>query len=96
MLNTLQLQKLEEYAENVYEAIVIISKRARQINAEARKVALANAVEEDDNFDVFSDEPDFDNVDFSQKDEPKPTTVALEEFLAGKLKYEYGTVEKLN
>jgi DNA-directed RNA polymerase subunit K/omega len=96
MLNTLQLQKLEEHAENVYEAIVVIAKRARQINEEVRKATIAAYVEEDDSFDVFSDEPNFDNVDLSKKDEPKPTTLALEEFLAGKIKFEYGKIEKLN
>ena len=96
MLNTLQLQKLEEYTENVYEAIVIIAKRARQINTESRKAAIDANVEEDDRLDVFSDEPDFDNIDFSKKAEPKPTALALEEFLAGQLKFEYGKIEKLS
>jgi len=33
MVETLDLSELNKHAENIYEAIVIIAKRARQINA---------------------------------------------------------------
>ena len=35
-LNPLELKSLDNHAENVYEAIVVLSKRARQINEEMK------------------------------------------------------------
>jgi len=95
MLSTLPLNELEKNTENVYEAIIIIAKRARQINVEQKK--LMNTEEDSDANDDYIDE-DFEKRNFEYKSDrqrlPKPTTIALEEFLAGKLIYEYPAKNK--
>ncbi|MDZ7262429.1 MAG: DNA-directed RNA polymerase subunit omega, partial [candidate division KSB1 bacterium] len=48
MASTLSLSELEKYAENIYEAIVVIAKRARQINDEQKRL-LGMEVEPEEN-----------------------------------------------
>jgi len=91
MLSTLRLDELVKSTENVYEAIIIIAKRARQINAEQKK--LQDLDEDNESLsDDFSDE-EIDRRHQEYKRDavrpPKPTTVALNEFLEGKLTFGY-------
>lgn len=91
MLSTLRLDELVKSTENVYEAIIIIAKRARQINAEQKK--LQDLEEESDSLnDDFSDEEiDRRHQEYKRDTNrpPKPTTVALNEFMEGKLSFDY-------
>ena len=90
MVETLDLNELNKYAENIYEAIVIIAKRARQINIEQKQILERES-------EIFDeDEEDFDNegvekdlVDRKYIRLPKPTRIALDEYLAGKLRSKY-------
>ncbi|MCI0511815.1 DNA-directed RNA polymerase subunit omega [candidate division KSB1 bacterium] len=88
MLTTLPLEELERNTENVYEAIIVIAKRARQINEEQKKVMDLELGTEDfsENYD---EETEIVNQDKKTIRQPKPTTVALEEFLNGQLTYLY-------
>lgn len=88
MLNTLPLEELVKNTENVYEAIIIIAKRARQINQEYKQ-SLDR--ENDYGHDVEDYDDDFErkNVEYKRIHQPKATTVALNEFLNGKLKFDY-------
>jgi DNA-directed RNA polymerase subunit K/omega len=89
MAETLPLEALEKYADNIYEAIVIISKRARQIN-EFQKKMLENQYETIANDDDFDDEGvSRDLVDHQYIKLPNPTSVALQEMLEGKLEKGY-------
>ena len=89
MVHPISLSDLEEHAENVYEAIVVIAKRARQINDEQKRYleSQMDLTQEEDEMDTetFSTEA----IDQAYLKMPKPTRVALEEMLAGKLKFEY-------
>jgi len=91
MVHPISLSDLEEHAENVYEAIVVIAKRARQINDEQKRYleSQMDLTQEEDELDTdtFSTEA----IDQAYLKMPKPTRVALEEMLAGKLKFEYLT-----
>lgn len=82
------VKKLEEKTNNIYESIVIISKRANQI-ASQLKEELHNKLQ---NFENDSDtlEEVFENreqIEISMQYErmPKPTLLATEEFLNDKI-----------
>ena len=85
MAETLPLDELEKYATNVYEAIVMIAIRARQIN-ELQKQILDNeaeAISQTEEFD--EDGVNADIIEHKFLRLPKPTTIALNEYLEGKL-----------
>lgn len=79
---------LEAQTQNIYEAIAIIAKRAEQINSDL-KTELVEKLEE---FATFNDslEEVFENkeqIEVSKFYErlPKPTALAVEEWLKGKV-----------
>ena len=89
MIQTLPLHELDKFADNVYEAIIMIARRARQINELQKKVLDAEAASIT-NSDEYDDEGvSQDLVDRQYLKLPKPTTIALQEMLHGKLKKEY-------
>ena len=82
------LRKFDEKTENLYEAIAIVSKRANQIAAQMKE-ELHNKLQEFTN-DSDTLEEVFENreqIEISSYYErlPKPTLIAAEEFLAGKI-----------
>lgn len=88
---TRTLRQLDAPTGNIYESVVIISKRANQISVE-RKAEISNRLIE---FAHTSDtlEETFENreqIEMSRYFErmPKPAIVATEEFLSGDLAYE--------
>ncbi|MBD8083239.1 DNA-directed RNA polymerase subunit omega [Chryseobacterium caseinilyticum] len=83
---TYNKDKIEEKVGSIYEAIVIMGKRAEQINAEIR-TELHNKLDE---FAVHNStlEEVFENreqIEISKHYEklPKPTSIAIEEWLNG-------------
>lgn len=93
MVKTLPLSELEKHSENVYEAIMVIAKRARQINEE-QKTQMDSAIDTDELREDHEEEEDKKETEetIEEKElvkEEKPTMVALEEMLQGKLRYEY-------
>jgi len=92
MGSTLSLEDLEKYSDNIYEAIVILGKRARQINDD-QKVFIEREAGIDDSYDD-DDEDEF--IDREMVDEgkkirlPKPTSMAINELISGKLQFDYG------
>ncbi|MFQ5824291.1 MAG: DNA-directed RNA polymerase subunit omega [bacterium] len=89
MIKTLPIKELEKYANNVYEAIIILAKRARQINDE-QKLLFHHDMEYDEDFEEEEEEESNRKVkEVKHINLPKPTTIALEEFLAGKIRYDY-------
>ncbi|MBN1998897.1 DNA-directed RNA polymerase subunit omega [candidate division KSB1 bacterium] len=94
MAQTLPLDELEKYADNVYEAIVMIAKRARQINdlqkrrmEKEMEMILQNTTFDDENVSQ-------DVVDHQYLKLPNPTTIALQEMLDGKLTRDYPQVDE--
>ncbi|MFQ5865408.1 MAG: DNA-directed RNA polymerase subunit omega [bacterium] len=89
MIRTLPLTELDKYAENIYEAIIILAKRARQINDEQKREFLQE-IEYDEDFDEYEEE-ETDRIvkDAKLVNLPKPTTIALDEFLSGRIQYKY-------
>lgn len=95
MIRTLPITQIEKVAETVYEACIIIAKRARQINAEQRQKLMRErefdedyeGYGEDEGEQIIATDIDFLNL-------PKPTSLALEEFMAGKIEYSYREEEE--
>jgi DNA-directed RNA polymerase omega subunit len=74
------LRKLEEKTKNIYEAVVVMSKRARQINQERYEEQVMELSEELE-LDVLDESPDIKPEDYEEKE--KVTTIAVNEFLEG-------------
>src|SRR6187431_760976 len=87
---TRDLLKYEKGTGNIYESLVIISKRANHISAELKE-ELQNKLSEfasstDNLEEVFENREQIEISKFYER-LPKPTSTATEEFLEGKLNY---------
>ena len=89
MAETLPLDKLEEKVDSLYEAVAIIAKRARQINELQRRMIERQNEGNVDDDELEEDAFDKDVVDRQYLKLPKPTTIALQEMMDGKLDFEY-------
>ena len=78
------LRKMEEKTKNIYEAVVVMSKRARQINQERYEEQVMEISEELE-LDVLDESPDIKPEDYEEKE--KVTTKAVNEFLEGKVNW---------
>jgi DNA-directed RNA polymerase subunit K/omega len=90
-IKTLDISVLEKSAENIYEATVIGSKRARQINDET-KIELAQRLEPvllKDVDDESATNQDKLNLSMEFEKKIKPTTQAVDEIVEKKLNYRY-------
>lgn len=92
-INPIDLREIDKRASNVYEAIIVASKRARQINDENKIEfnALLNTIPE-----TTSDEETEDITNPAQlkiaielEKKSKPHLQAITELLDGKTDYEY-------
>lgn len=85
---TRDLRELDKATENLYESIVVISKRANQIGVEIKEelnAKLAEFASSNDNLEeVFENR---EQIEISKHYErmPKPTLVAIDEFLKDKV-----------
>ena len=81
---------------NIYESTVTIAKRSKQIALKTKEELnnkLAEFVSQADNLEeVFENKEHIEISKFYEK-QPKPTTIATEEFLADKLMYRYADAE---
>ncbi len=88
-VKTLNIREIEKRAKNLYEAVIVVAKRARQINIDINeqiKSHLGNIeIDEDNSEDVIDRESII--SEFDRK--AKPTTLAIEEMLEDKLKVNY-------
>src|SRR5687768_18311473 len=87
---TRDLDKIAAQTGNVYESMVVISKRARQIAVNIKE-ELNNKLAEfattvDNMEEVFENREQIEISKFYER-MPKPTTTATEEFLEGKLNF---------
>ncbi len=97
MVSTVPLEDLEKHAANVYEAIIVVAKRARQINDDQKRYieqeigydsSLENSSSEDlDSEEAGREERQAAPVKYLRM--PKPTTISLDEMLTGKLDFHY-------
>jgi DNA-directed RNA polymerase subunit K/omega len=91
-INPIDLRSLDEFTSNVYEAIIVSSKRARQVNSEnkiefnALLSTIPQTQSEDENEDLDNPAQLKISLDFEKK--PKPHQQALKELLDGKIEFE--------
>ncbi|KAB2880699.1 DNA-directed RNA polymerase subunit omega [bacterium] len=79
--------KLDEKIENVYEAVIIAARRARQINDE-QMIQVRTLMEGEDAED--DEAPRINREDILDLEKlPKPVATALKELLDQKLEHEY-------
>jgi len=85
---TRDLTKIDDKTGNIYESLVIVSKRANQIAAEIKEelsTKLADFVTSNDNLEeVFENREQIEISKYYEK-LPKPTLIAMQEFLEDKI-----------
>jgi len=89
-LITRDVDKLSAPTGNVYESLVVVAKRARQISVKMKEELnnkLADFASTVDNLEeIFENREQIEISKFYER-MPKPTTVAMEEFLEGKVMF---------
>jgi len=98
MASTISIEDLKKHSSNIYEAIMIIAKRARQINDEQKRL-IEQETGYDSSMDSINDDDADDDAAESAEERlaqpvkyiklPKPTTLALDEMMSGRLNYRY-------
>lgn len=86
-LETIPFSKLEEQTTDTFEAIVVMSKRARQVNAERLAKMELPAFMEDVDEDGGLDREDLEGIDFDAIE--KAPSFAVREMLDGDLTFRY-------
>jgi len=92
-INPVDLRAIEEKAGNVYEAIIVCSKKARQLNSEnkiefnALLSTIPESTTDDESEDV--DNPAQLKIALDLEKREKPHIHALHEFLDGDLEYKF-------
>jgi DNA-directed RNA polymerase omega subunit len=95
-IKPLEIEEIESKAGNIYEAIVIAAKRARQINDEIkiefnqRIQPILEKSEEDDESVVSKEKM---NISLEFEKRKKPTDVGLDELLNDELEFRARTEE---
>ena len=94
-IKTLNLIDFETRTNSVYEACVVIAKRAREINAgriaERKEKEILEESGYDQELDIY-DREFMEGIEYEK--EINPTVVAQDELMNGKLKYHYITEEE--
>ncbi|MCW8810675.1 MAG: DNA-directed RNA polymerase subunit omega [Ignavibacteriaceae bacterium] len=92
-INPIDLREIDKKAGNVYEAIIVTAKRARQLNSEnkiefnALLSTIPEATTDDENEDI--DNPAQLKIALEMEQRKKPHLQALNEFLDGKIEYDF-------
>lgn len=89
-LEPISIKKMEEKTSDVFEAVVIMSKRAKQVINDRTVEKLLNVSEEAE-MGVFDDEIQINPDDYEEL--TKPTTVAVHQFVNGELSWDHKSIE---
>lgn len=84
---------------NIYETVVVIAKRAKQVAVKVKEELddkLAEFISPLDNLEEVFENKEHIEISKSYEKKPKPVTIATEEFLADKLMYRYPDLEALS
>lgn len=85
---TRDLRELDQATDNIYESIVIIGKRANQIGVEIKEELngkLAEFASSSDNLEEVFENREQIEISKNYERMPKPTLVAIDEFLNDKV-----------
>jgi hypothetical protein len=91
-LNPIEITKIDRHAENIYEAIVVLSKRARQINEEMKiqlNQELENFTTRPDSEEEIETNPEQERISKEFEKLPKPTEAAVADLLGDRITYRY-------
>ena len=94
-IRTLDLADFEKRSANIYEACLIIARRARKINSDRIAKRKEKEIMEESGYDQDLDVYDrefLEGIDYEK--EINPTVIAQEELFEGKIKYRYITEEE--
>ncbi|MEE9449628.1 MAG: DNA-directed RNA polymerase subunit omega [Ignavibacteriaceae bacterium] len=92
-IETIDLRSFDEKADNIYEAIIVSAKRARQINDEnkiefnALISTIPTVASEDENEDI--ENPAQLKIALTMEAREKPHIQSIKEFLNGEIEYNY-------
>jgi DNA-directed RNA polymerase subunit K/omega len=93
---TRDVREVEKKVGNIYETVMFVAKRANSISLEMKK-ELNQKLEEfasyTDNLEEIHENREQIEISKFYEKLPKPTSIALEEFLEDKLFYRYPEVE---
>jgi len=95
-IQTLDLEEIERRGSNIYEAVLIIAKRARAINSDRIAKRKEKEILEESGYDQDLDVYDrefFEGIEHEK--EINPTVLAQGELMEGKLKFRYITEEEM-
>ena len=90
-LKPLSIQIMEDRTDDVYEAVVVMSKRAKQVLNNRIMEKMMDAAIEDVEMGVYDQVVDENPEDYVESE--KATTVAIDEFMDGKLEWGESEVE---
>ena len=90
-LKPLSIQKMEDRTDDIYEAVVVMSKRAKQVLDSRIMEKMMDAAIEDVEMGVYDKVVDENPEDYVESE--KATTVAVNEFMDGKLEWGQTEVE---
>ena len=91
-IRPVDLKDVTADASSLYEAIVIMSKRARQINDELKQnldMRLEEVVSQFEDEQEMTDNPDQIAISKEFDKIPKPTFLAIDEMLDGEIEHRY-------
>jgi DNA-directed RNA polymerase subunit K/omega len=101
-IKPLDIEKLSNQAENVYEAIVVLLKRARQINEEMKiefnqriEMLQTKVFEPEEETDQPQTNPDQILIAQEFEKRPKPTEMAINELMEKHLAHRYKDDEQI-
>lgn len=91
-LSPLDLSVIDSHAENIYEAIVVLSNRARQINEEM-KIRLNQELEmfttRSDSEEEIESNPEQMRISIEFEKMAKPTQRAVDDLMTDRITYRY-------
>lgn len=95
-IKPIDIDKLSNSAENIYEAIVVLLKRARQVNEEMKiefnqriEMLQSRIFEPEEETEQPQTNPDQILVAKEFEQRPKPTEIAINELMGKKINYRY-------
>ncbi len=84
-LEPLSIREMEKNAEDIYESVVVMSKRAKQVLSDRIVEDIIDSTEEEE-MGVYDEVVEINPDDYEELE--KPTSVSVNEFLDGAIKWE--------
>ena len=83
-LEPLSIREMENHADDIYESVVVMSKRAKQILSDRTVEDIIDSTEEDE-MGVYDEVIETNPDDYEELE--KPTSVSVNEFLDGTIEW---------